>query len=465
MSIDQTLVDPTAEVSRRLADELGSITLEAIPSATVERARLVLLDTFGAMLAGSAHSESAAAVRQTILRFADNGTSTIVGHGATVSSPWAALCNGVAAHSLEVDDAHRYATGYHPGATVIPAVLAVAEQEGASILQVLEALIVGYEAGGRIGRAINPSHRYRGFHSTGTVGVFGAAAAAGKVLGFTSHEMLMALGIAGSMAGGVFAFLDGMHPTKLLHAGHAAQAGVLSALLVRDGFTGPAHILEGADGFFSAYSDESRPERVTEDLGSRSEVFATYFKSFAACGHSFSAVEAACELRLAGVRAEDVAELTIDTYRAAAVLAEQHPRSLQQGQFSLPFLAALATCEGEVSVAKMRIGLETQSVMDLAARTSVRESAEMTASFPKLRSTRVTARLRDGSLRTAQVDVPLGMPERPLSREQLLHKFSQLTSPVVGEEASAILKRSILAGTGSVRELTACRLLAHPMVT
>lgn len=442
------------DLTRALAERLADMGSERLPQEVAERARLVLLDTLGAILAGAVYSRPTQVARGCIVDL-DGGTkATVLGHGIRVSSVGAALCNGIAAHALELDDSHRYATGYHPGATVVPAALAIAEQEDRSIDALVTAIAVGYEAGGRIGRTVNPSHRYRGFHSTGTVGVFGAAAAAGSILGFDAHRMLMALGVAGSMAGGTFAFLDGLHPTKHLHAGHAAQAGLLAALLVARGYTGPERAIEGEDGFLAAYADEVRPAAMLDGLGRTWELLANYFKPYVACGHSFSAIEAALALRADGLDHDDVVGGRVDSYRAAAVLEDRKPATFQEGQFSLPYLVALSLVRGEVTIDSVRHGLADAEVLRLAGVLEIREDPHMTDAFPALRPALVELQMRDGSARSARVDLPLGMPERPLSRDRVIDKFQSLTRPIIGADHAAELAETVLNGHGSVRDLT-----------
>lgn len=455
---------PGEALVRTLGAALSETTLDGLRPDVVRRAREVLLDTVGAMLVGAAYGRSARSARDMVAALSDGGRSTVVGAAMKAAAPSAALCNGVAAHALDLDDSHRLAAGYHPGATVVPAVLAVAEQEGADVPRVLEAIVCGYEAGGRIGRAVNPSHRYRGFHSTGTVGVFGAAAGSARVLGLDATQTAMALSVAASMAGGIFAFLDGLHPTKHLHAGHAAQAGVQAALLVRHGFTGPDHVLEGPEGFFRAYADEARPELVTAGLHERTEILSNYFKPYAACGHAFTGIEASLQLRERGVRTDDVTSIEVATYRAAAVLHRRSPGTFQEAQFSLPFLVALSLAEGEVSIASVRAGLGDQDLRDLASRCAVDEDRSMTEAFPGLRPTRVTVTLRDGSEVSEEADHARGMPERPLSTEQVVGKFLELTGPVLRDGAAARVVDAAMGDDGTVRDLVDHQVNTHEVI-
>ncbi|BDG59176.1 MmgE/PrpD family protein [Caldinitratiruptor microaerophilus] len=440
-------------ITRDLASYLADVRFETLPEQVRAKACLALLDTLGAAYAGAAYSSSPRMVRDMVRGLGAGGSATVIGFGDQVQVPWAALCNAVSAHALDIDDSHRYATGYHPGATVVPACLAVAESQGSSVRQLLEAMAAGYEAGGRIGRAINPSHRYRGFHSTGTVGVFGAAVGAGKLLGFGPDRMEWVLGVAGAMAGGVFQFLSGLAPTKHLHAGHAAHAGVMAALLVQEGYTGPEEFLEGENGFCKAYSDEYRLDEIVAGLGERWELDVTYFKLHAACGHAFGAIEAALDLRARGLRLGEVERLEVRTYRAGAVLRDRHPTTFQQGEFSIPFLVSLALVRGEVSIESILAGLKDRTVMELAVRTECAEDAEMTASFPRIRPARVTAWLKDGSTAESRVEIPAGMPDRPLRAEDITTKFRNLTGPLIGEEGAHVIETAVMTGEGSIRDL------------
>ena len=191
-----------------LSDFVSNLSYSHIPRTVIEKSRLCLLDCFGATIAGSRAKESAL-VRGYIQKMGGSAQATVVGmKGAKSSVALAALANGVACHVLEVDDAHRFATGLHPGATVIPAVLAVGEYISAPAEKLLQAIVAGYEVSGRVGRAINPSHRNRGFHSTGTVASLGAAAGVANILNLNTEKTAWAIGISGSMAGGIFEFLE-----------------------------------------------------------------------------------------------------------------------------------------------------------------------------------------------------------------------------------------------------------------
>lgn len=446
-------MEVVAHVTTDLASTLVGMSPSSLQGAPHERARIILLDTIGVMCGGAARAPSAAAIRSSAKAIGGEGSATLVGSNVTSSVSWAALVNGVAAHALEMDDAHKFATGYHPAATVVPAALAVAEQHNIDLEDLLTAICVGYEAGGRIGRAVNPEHRYRGFHSTGTVGVFGAAAATAHLQRFDVDELTSALGVAGSMSSGIFAFLDGGHPTKHLHAGHAAFAGVMATDLVRQGFTGPPRFLEGRDGFIAVYAEQTDPTAIASDNGEHPEVLNSYFKLWPACGHSYSVIEAALTLEKNLQAGDEITSACVETYRAAAVLDEREPRTLSQAQFSLPFLAALVLRGYQITIENVITALDDPTVRELTQLIEIVEDPAMSREFPARRVARVSVVTNSGRREVHQVDTPPGFGERPVATEPLVEKFRSIMVPLVGDEAALHIENLVLAGNPPVREL------------
>nr|MBA3417033.1 MmgE/PrpD family protein [Chloroflexia bacterium] len=255
-------------VSRTLARFVAEARWADLPPATVAATELATLDWFGSVLAG-AHEPPARIAREVALGFGRSDEATVFPAGRA-SAAAAALANGVAGHVLELDDIHKGST-VHGAAPILPAALAVAEREGASGQAFLLAVALGYEAALRVGEAVNPSH-YRFFHPTGTAATFGAAAAAGSLLGLDADRMLDAFGTAGTTAAGLWEFNADGAMSKHLHPGKAAFNGVLAADLARLGFTGASRILEGERGFFAAMSDGAAPSRITDGLGERWKV-------------------------------------------------------------------------------------------------------------------------------------------------------------------------------------------------
>ncbi len=436
-------------ITRAITEFTSQLRWQSLPPELVDRARICLLDYCGAATVGIV-SREAELIRSYIGKIGGQPQSSVFGSRGKSSMPLAALANGVTGHACELDDAHRYATGLHPGTTVIPAVLAVGEHLSASWEDVLCAIICGYEVAGRVGRAINPSHRYRGFHSTGTVGCLGAAAGCARLLGLDPVKTAMAVGIAGSSAGGTFAFLSEGSMNKLLHAGNAAASGVTAALLAGEGFSGPTILLEAKDGFCQAFSDDSNLGLITRDLGKSYEIEHTYFKRHASCGHSFGAIDAALEVRkqIGADRIAEITKIRVNTFKAAAVLDELRPHTIRQAKFSIPFLVSLALHRGQAGFHDIvEESLEDEAILGLARLVEVREDQTINAVFPSKRTAALHVDLADGRSVKQSIDIPRGMPENPLTTEELVEKFKLLTTGIMGPERSEYLARNILSRT------------------
>lgn len=425
---------------------VSALSFTGIPPGVIEKARICLLDYLGSAFVGS-RSKEAALVRKYIRKIGGLPQATVIGREGNQSSmPLAALANGVAGHAYELDDAHRFATGLHPGATTIPAVMAVGEFVTASKEDLLTAIVAGYEVSGRVGRAINPSHRYRGFHSTGTVASFGAAAGVARILGLDTQKTAWALGIAGSMAGGIFEFLAEGSMNKLLHAGQAASNGVTAALLAQEGFTGPTSVLEGKEGFCRAFADEYDLRLITENLKSHYEMDYTYFKRHASCGQAFAAIDAVMEMRPALTqRTGAIKRISVRSYRAAAVLNEKQPDTIRKAKFSIPYVIALVLIKGSAGYFDFTPeNLHDPEIMQLARVIEVCEDKEINDTFPAKRTAVVEVELNNGEKLQRQVDIPRGMPENPLSQAELLEKFKSLTLDILGKDRQKRLFECIL---------------------
>src|SRR4051812_19401798 len=333
----------TAPVTRLLAETLAGARFEDLPAETVEHARRAVIDWLGSALAGAV--EPAARMTQKVVAALGASNDATVFAAGRASAASAALANGVATHILELDDVHKGST-LHAAAPVIPAALAVAEREGADGAAFLLAVALGYDAALRVGEAVNPSH-YRYWHPTGTAATFGAAAAAGSLLGLDAAQMRDALGSAGTQAAGLWEFNADGAMSKHLHPGKAAFNGILSADLARLGFTAASRILEGDRGFFGAMSESHDPSRITDGLGSRWKIRENCFKMHSCCGHTHTAIDTALEFR----PARPIAAIHIATYGPGfEIVKEMNPRSPYQAKFSIAYCVAAALTEGRVSL-------------------------------------------------------------------------------------------------------------------
>ncbi len=280
-----------ASLTEKLAAFSSSLACDRLPGKSSPRHEDVFLTPWRAPLAGSRLSQSGQSGRKFAERLGEKEEAVVAGSTLRRSPMTAAFVNGMAAHALELDDGSKYAT-YHPGASIIPACLALGEAEGISGKKLLEAITAGYEVSLRIGTAINPGHYLRGFHPTGTIASFGTTAAASKILGLSPDLTVQALGIAGSLASGINQYeIDGSI-SKHVHPGNAARNGILAAMLARDGMTGPAEILEGKLGFFHCFADSADTALVDRDLGKDWHFLRIYFKPYCSCRYVHYAIEA-----------------------------------------------------------------------------------------------------------------------------------------------------------------------------
>jgi 2-methylcitrate dehydratase PrpD len=356
----------------------------------------------------------------------------------------AALLNGTAAHAAEVDDSFRDAM-YHPGAATVAAALAIAQDRGASGLAFLRGVVLGYEVSTRIGVAMGRAH-YRHWHNTGTVGTFGAAASAAGLLGLHGAPFAHALATAATFAAGLQqAFrMDSM--SKPLHAGRAAEGGVLAAQLAAQGVTGSLDVLDGEAGFGRAMSDGPDWSTVGATLGRDFHITRLTFKNHIGCGHTFAAIDGAVELaRRHGLRAGDIRRIHVATYGPALDIAcYEDPRTENEARFSMRFVVATALVHGSVRLAaytpERLADADTRAMM---ARITAVVDPEIDAAFPGRRSARVEIETNDGQRHVWLQPDRKGDPELPLSDAELDDKFLELSAPVIGAERAQALLRNI----------------------
>lgn len=330
---------------------------------------------------------------------------------------------GGLSHILEMDDLHR-ASVTHPGCVVVPAVLALALRGGHAGHAVLDAVLHGYEAVARIGMAVGPAH-YRVWHSTATCGPFGAAMAAAHLLGLDAAQTVHALGNAGTQSSGLWQFLETGAMSKHLHAGRAAEAGLIAAELAALGFTGPPAILEGGKGFFAGACPDADPNAVTRDPEAPWQLHATSIKPWPSCRQTHPAVDAALELH--GRRGGSAPQtIEVATYRAAIEVCDRPaPDSDYAAKFSLQHGVAAALMDG-------RIGFDSFDAAARARLASARREVTLRAeepfvsAYPAAWGARVAVRLADGRALVATRDACLGDPDRPLDEAQMIEKAAAL---------------------------------------
>ncbi|WP_211229904.1 MmgE/PrpD family protein [Desulfovirgula thermocuniculi] len=421
------------------------LSFRSLPREAVHMAKLALLDWVASAVAGGREAPARMALK-VIRGQGGYPQATLLSEGEKTSCLNAALFNGLASHILELDDVHRGAI-IHAGAAVLPAALAVAEMTRSSGRQLLEAIVAGYEVAIRTGEAVTPSHYYY-WHTTGTCGTFGAAAAAGKLLGLNEEQMVWALGNAGTQAAGLWEFLADGAMSKHLHPGRAAQSGVLAALLAREGFTGATRILEGERGFCRATAPSFDLSKLTAGLGERPyKVEENSFKIHASCRHTHPAVDVVLDLaRRHDLRPDRVGGVIVRTYRTALDITANHqPSSVYAAKFSLPFCVALALVKRRCALADFTPeNLFHPEVRELMGRVSLVADAELDALHPERWPAVVEISTVDGQVYTGRTDFPRGDPENPLTEEELREKFYGLVAGPWGEKKAEALGMAIL---------------------
>lgn len=402
------------------------------PSVT-HHAKRAVVDWAAALLAGAVEAP-ARAIERALADDLDRGRARLaLGRLATARA--AALINGTAAHTVEVDDIYRDAI-YHPGAPTIAAAWAAALDTGADGPGFLRAVTVGYELSTRIGAALGRAH-YRYWHNTGTVGTFGAAAAAATLYGLDAQRFGHALATAATFAAGLQqAFrMDSM--SKPLHAGRAAEAGLLAAQLAREGVTGSADVLDGEAGLGRAMGDGPDWSAALATLGQVFHIEAMTFKNHACCGHTFAAIDGALALKQRmGIGADDVAQVQVATYAPALdVAGNPQPQTAPEARFSLPYVVATGLRFDRVRLAAFSAErLQDPLTRALMARIELAVDAELDAAFPGRRAARVSIATHDGRHESFLQPTRKGDPELPLTDADLDDKFVELAGPVVGDE-------------------------------
>ena len=337
-------------ITRRLAEFTAGIDFASLDVEVVERTRMLLMDQVGISIRGRNDAGLSASMSAALRHLGlGSGNASVIGDGAAYSPPAAALFNGNLGHSLDFDDTHASGS-IHPSAPIVPAALAAAEMVGANGRTVVAAVVAGYEVQIRLSLALGPSDHYRqGFHPTPTCGVFGAASAAGRVLGLDASQMEDAFGLCGSLAAGSMQFLVDGAWNKPFHTGYAAMNGLIAACMAREGFRGAREAIEGRAGFLHAYAPNANPELADADLGERWETLRIAIKPYPSCRYSHAPVDALIALRDEhAIDWRDVESVEIGLSRTGWDIIgdpeeeKQRPTSYVDGQFSMPFCAAVA---------------------------------------------------------------------------------------------------------------------------
>ena len=427
-------------ITQELARYCSRMKFNDLSDEVIDCVKYRFLDFISVACRGSIEDPSRTVCR--FIREMENGQGVIVGTKEKAPYLYSALANGTSSHAIEMDDVDNESS-LHPGVVVFPSALATGEMAGASGKRFILAVVLGYEVMVRLGSALGPENSYkRGFHPTGTCGTFGSSVASSKILGLQEEEILNAIGISGSQAAGSMEYLAQGAWTKPFHAGWAAHSGMVAALLSRKGFKGPSSILEGRDGFLHAYSNGADPSKVLEGIGSRFQILQTSVKTHACCRYMHSPIDAVLKIvKENNLRPEQVKKIKVGVLRAGAHLiaepieSKYKPQSIVDAQFSMPFGAAAALLYGRAGLKEFQPStILSRPVREMMRKVECIIDPELDRTFPK--QWRATAEIltEDEKRYSTTVEYPKGDPENPLSWEEMIERFHELTGQIIKKD-------------------------------
>ena len=413
-------------------------------ATTMHHARRALLDWHGALIAGS-NTDAAERLIKAYVEELGVGKCSIAGVSQKTFSRAAAFINGTISHISEFDDIFRDGA-YHPACPTISAAYALAESRDDSVEHLLAAIIVGYEVSTRISKVIQPSH-YEFFHTTGTVGVFGSAAACSYLLGLNAAQACDAMSTAGTFASGLQQAFRSDSMTKPMHPGHAAEIGLNAALLAQAGMTGTPDLLEGDAGFGAALCKNPRWGELFNNLGESWNIEHITFKNHGCCGHNFPAIDAVAHLlNNHPINLENIAQIRVGGYKATNEVCKYvHPTSPFEAKFSLTYTVSARIVLGRVrEKAFLADALANPEIYALEDKVVLSIDQECTDKFPVHRSAKVEIEMKDGSVYSHYQHTRHGDPDEPLTDQELLDKFIELAEPRIGLSSAHSLSSALL---------------------
>ena len=414
-----------------LAEFYSDLKLDKTHDPVAQKAKLALLDYLFVYVAGF----RAGVLKDAILKYATervrNKESTILLTGEKADAELATLVSGVIAHSVELDDGHRYGTA-HPAVVVIPAALAIAEKENASFNDLIKSIIIGYDVMLRLSKSINPSHLKRGFHSTSTTGTIGAAAAVASILKFDAADFTNAIAIAGLLSSGLQEMLHGNPSIKAFQVGRSSQSGLLATQFVTYGGKGPASIFEGQHGWIKAMTDVFDKSALLDELGERWEIMNTYTKLYPTCRHCHHAIDLAIEAFQSGLTIDKLEKVKIQTYNVgiAEVGIIKRPTNLEDAMFSLAYSISIAFTTGFVTLEHLEKFLSKKSLLSFSEKIEITSDKDMDERYPAERGCIMELVTKTGELFTFQTHLPKGEPETPLLNDEYINKFKAITNGI-----------------------------------
>jgi 2-methylcitrate dehydratase PrpD len=416
---------PKTSVAETLAQKIVALRSSVLPGVTTRKCEDLLIDVAG--LCVTARNEDY--IASALAGWDDDGPCTVIGHRRALTASGAAFVNGTAAHGEDFDDTFEGGP-VHAGAVIVPAVLAACERHNPNGRTALIGIAVGTEVLCRLSLVVPKAVHRAGFHPTAVFGAMGAAAGVGAALGLNARQIVDALGIAGSMAGGIIEYLAEGAWTKRLHAGWAAQSGIRAALLAKQGFVGPRTVFEGVHGLFHgfAHTIEGDYDALIGDFGDRWVTDTLAFKPYPCGTMAQPYIDCARRLAARGIKPEDVAEIVCEVaegtvHRLWEPLADkQQPRNGYAAKFATPYLLAAGFVQGGVGLrAFTEAAIGDSRVLALAAK--VKFIVDPDNPYPANYTGHIRATMKDGSVIEERQPYLRGGAREPLTRQDVTDKF------------------------------------------
>tara|TARA_B100001769_G_C22110560_1_gene600653 strand:- start:2186 stop:3559 length:1374 start_codon:yes stop_codon:yes gene_type:complete len=438
-------------VTEKMAEFCEKIKFEILPEAVVKRTKLLILDTVGIIIRARHDAESTKSLISAVNKLdLNNGNCQVFSDKSKYVPSAAALINGTLAHSLDFDDTHAEAS-LHSSAPILAAAFAAAQMKNCSGQELITACVLGYEIQIRLGLAGGSSAHYkRGFHPTATCGIFGAAAAAGYIVGLSKEQFISAFGIALSQSSGSMQFLNDGSWTKRSHVGQAAQNGLNAAILAGEGFKGPKEAFEGKWGYLNSFVSGGDLSKALEGLGEKFETLNLGVKPYPSCRYSHAAIDGLLELKKEiNFDVNDLEDVDVGLSETALniigypIEEKQNPENVVDGQFSMPFCAALVLRNGSFTWDDYKSNLKNDDVLNLCKKVNVSPNKQAEECCPKYMSANVKIKV-SGKVYEKFIKIPKGDPENFMTDQEFEDKFDGLTNPYLSEGKLNELKKFML---------------------
>ena len=428
-------------MTEKFSEFCEQLKYEDLSPEVIKRTKLLILDTVGIIIRARHDAESTSSLVSAIDKLEmSNGSCQVFSDKKTYSPSAAALLNGTLAHSLDFDDTHAEAS-LHSSAPILSAALAAAQMNKSSGQELITACVVGYEVQIRLGLAGGSSAHYKkGFHPSATCGIFGAAAAAGYLMGLTKEQYISAFGIALSQSAGSMQFLTDGAWTKRSHVGQAAQNGLSCAIMAGEGFKGPSQAFEGQWGYLHSYASGGDVNKATTGLGEEFQTLNLGVKPYPSCRYSHAAIDGLIELKKElKFSSDDLDDIDIGLSETALNIIgypltdKQHPKSVVDGQFSMPFCAAVTVKSGGLQWDDYKNHLNNKDTLSLCNKIKVSPDEDAEKCCPEYMSAKVKVVVK-GEKYEKFVKIPKGEPENFMEDVEFISKFKGLTEPYLSKQ-------------------------------